>query len=47
MKPEKFDPEENNDKSETPRTVGKKKSRHARRKNHPKTSLRDPSKTLP
>ena len=24
MKPEKFDPEEKNDKSETPRTVGKK-----------------------
>ena len=30
MKPEKFDPKEKNDKSETPKTVGKKKIRDMR-----------------
>ena len=48
MKPEKFDPKEKKRQIGDSENRWQKKSRHdARRKNHPKKSLRDPSKKLP
>ena len=46
MKPEKFDPKEKNDKSETREPLAKKIETCETQKS-PKKSLRDPSKKLP
>ena len=44
MKPEKFDPKEKNDKSETPRTVGKKKFETCETQKLPKNESSRPIK---